>query len=233
LAQDDPSLALGTSSMTLLELTSAYAAMAANSYPVEPRAIAAEEEGWFDWLFSPQRSFNDRVHADMEEMLRFAVNAGTGRNARLSIANYGKTGTSQDNRDAIFVGYAGGLIVGVWVGNDDNTPLKGVNGGTTPARIWRDFMQQAVKGAGGSNKPSKPKSKPAPDSPIEKLDLPEIPELPTDINIGGTDVKLNEEDGLTITTDLEGVPLDIRVGRDGIDVNPSERDRERESSGRR
>ena len=233
LAQDDPSLALGTSSMTLLELTTAYAAMAANSYPVEPRAMAAEEEGWFDWLFSPQRSFNNRVHADMEEMLRYAVNAGTGRNARLSIANYGKTGTSQDNRDAIFVGYAGGLVVGVWVGNDDNSPLKGVNGGTTPARIWRDFMQQAVKRAGGSRKPAKPKPKPAPDSPIEKLDLPEIPDLPSEMNIGGADVKLNEEDGLTVSTDVQGVPLDIRVGRDGIDVNPGERERERESSGRR
>ena len=227
LAKDDPSLALGTSTMSLLELTSAYAALAADSYPVEPRAFEAEEEGWFDWLFSPQRSFNSGVHSDMEEMLRYAVNNGTGRNARLRIANYGKTGTSQDNRDAIFVGYAGDLVVGVWVGNDDNSPLKGVNGGTTPARIWRDFMTQAVKGA-GAKKPAKPRPKAKPDGPVKPLDLPEIPDIPDSVNIGGTDVKLDEEDGLTISTDVQGVPLDIRLGRDGIDVKP----REEESSGR-
>ena len=227
LAKDDPSLALGTSTMTLLELTSAYAALSADNYPVAPRAFEAEEEGWFDWLFSPQRSFSERVHSDMEEMLRYAVNSGTGRNARLRIANYGKTGTSQDNRDAIFVGYAGDLIVGVWVGNDDNSPLKGVNGGTTPARIWRDFMNSALKGAAPA-KPAKPAPKPKSDGPVEPLDLPEIPQLPDSINIGGSDVKLDEEDGLTVTTEIDGVPLDIRLGRDGIDIRP----REKESSGR-
>ena len=58
--------------------------------------------------------------------------------------NHGKTGTSQDSRDALFVGYAGDLVVGVWIGNDDNSPLSGISGGGLPARIWRDFMRQAL-----------------------------------------------------------------------------------------
>ncbi|MFD1961779.1 hypothetical protein ACFSHP_26990 [Novosphingobium panipatense] len=77
-------------------------------------------------------------------MLRAAVNRGTGRAAMLQAPNFGKTGTSQENRDALFVGYSGDFVVGVWVGRDDNTPLAGVSGGTVPARIWRDFMRVAL-----------------------------------------------------------------------------------------
>src|SRR3546814_9472274 len=73
----DSSLALGTSSMTLLELTSAYAAVAANSYPVEPRAFKAEEKGWFSRVFSGPASFGAREHGDMERMLRATINHGT------------------------------------------------------------------------------------------------------------------------------------------------------------
>src|SRR3546814_12705785 len=93
--------------MTLLELTSAYAAVAANSYPVEPRAFKAEEKGWFSRVFSGPASFGAREHGDMERMLRATINHGTGRAAMLRVPNFGKTGTSQDNRDALFVGYAG------------------------------------------------------------------------------------------------------------------------------
>ncbi len=130
--------------MTLMELTAAYAGVASNDFPVEPRAFPAEERGWFDWLFEDRDSLSSSTHEDIERMLRAAINRGTGHNAMLNAANFGKTGTSQDSRDALFVGYAGDLVVGVWVGNDDNTPLHGVSGGTTPARIWHDFMSQAL-----------------------------------------------------------------------------------------
>src|SRR3546814_11066827 len=74
-----------------------------------------------------------------------AANEGTGRAAALRVETFGKTGTTQDNRDAIFIGFAGDLVTGVWVGNDDNSPLKGnVHGGGLPARIWRDFMSRAI-----------------------------------------------------------------------------------------
>ncbi len=214
LAQD-ASLALGSSGMTLLELTSAYAGVAGNKWPVEPRAFVAEEEGWFGWLLSAQRSFSNAQHKAMLELLGATVNQGTGRAARLSIPAYGKTGTSQDYRDALFIGFAGDLVVGVWIGNDDNTPLRNMTGGGLPARIWRDFMSQAVKGAGARPKP-KPAVEPDPEGPIEPLDLPEIPELP--VNINGTEVRVDPGKGVTVSGQIEGVPLDVTIGRDGVNV---------------
>jgi len=215
----DASLALGSSGMTLLELTSAYAGVAGNKWPVEPRAFVAEEEGWFGWLLSAQRSFSNAQHKALLELLGATVNQGTGRAARLSIPAYGKTGTSQDYRDALFVGFAGDLVVGVWIGNDDNTPLRNITGGGLPARIWRDFMSQAVKGAGPRSKP-KPAKEPDPTGPIEPLDLPDIPELP--VNINGTEVRVDPNKGVTVSGQIEGVPLDVTVGRNGIDVRPRE-----------
>ena len=79
----------------------------------------------------------------MLELLTAAVETGTGRAARLDHPVAGKTGTSQDHRDAWFVGFTSGLVVGVWVGNDDNTPMKDVTGGRLPARIWHDFVLAA------------------------------------------------------------------------------------------
>jgi penicillin-binding protein 1A len=72
------------------------------------------------------------------------VTHGTGRAANLSVPTFGKTGTTSDYRDALFVGFAGDLVVGVWVGNDDNRPLPGTSGGGVPARIWRAFMTEAL-----------------------------------------------------------------------------------------
>ena len=213
----DPSLALGSSGVTLLELTSAYAGVAANEWPVEAHAFKQEEQGWIEWLFSGPRSFSGRTHKMLLDLLGATVKDGTGRAARLSIPAYGKTGTSQDNRDALFIGFAGDLVVGVWIGNDNNTPLRGVNGGGLPARIWADFMAQSIKGAGRKAAP-KPVNIPDPEGPIEPLDLPELPDIP--INIDGTDVRINEEDGVTVNTDIGGVPLEVKLGRDGVDVQP-------------
>jgi len=202
MTKGDPSLALGTSSMTLLELTAAYAAVAANSYPVEPRGFKGEERGWFENLISGPSRFGSREHEDIEQMLRAAVNRGTGRAARLPQANFGKTGTSQDNRDALFVGYANGLVVGVWIGNDDNTPLQGVSGGGLPARIWRDFMTEA------SGKRAAPRPKAAdPAGPVEPLDIPGIGDIP----IGDrTRVGINGGDAV-ISTEINGSRIDLRL----------------------
>ena len=213
---EDSSIALGSSAMTLMELTAAYAALAADSYPVEPRGFLAEEESWFDWLTSGTRSFDSRTHDDMLELLRATVDGGTGRAARLAIPAYGKTGTSQDYRDALFIGFAGDLVVGVWVGNDDNTPLKNVSGGGLPSRIWRDFMAQAVKGAGTRPAP-KPAAKPDPEGPVEPLDLPEIPDLKA------PDVRIDPDKGVTVSGEIEGVPLDLTIDKNGIDVQSREK----------
>ena len=131
-----PSMALGTSGMTLIELTSAYAAIASGRYPVKASGLAS---------LSPAsgQAMDPRVREAMLDLLWTATNQGTGRGAALGIPTFGKTGTTQNHRDAVFVGFAGGLVTGVWVGNDDDTPMRGVTGGTLPAAIWARFMSAA------------------------------------------------------------------------------------------
>ncbi|MFU7527909.1 transglycosylase domain-containing protein [Qipengyuania sp. ASV99] len=214
LAEGDPSLALGTSTMTLLELTAAYAGIAANQFPVRPRAFAQEEQGWWEWLTAREDSASQRNHEAIEQMLRAAINRGTGEAAELPIANFGKTGTTQNYRDALFVGYAGDLVVGVWVGNDDNSPLDRVTGGGLPARIWKDFMRSAL-----ALPAPKPSAAPDPQGPVQPLDIDieEGEEIP--LGEDGTSLRV-EEDGLILSQD--GVPIEIRLDESGIRVEPTE-----------
>ena len=142
---EDLSLALGTSEIPLVELAEAYAAVAAGAYPVIAHGLPPEEQGWFDRLMSRQRHFSDDELEMIRDLLSSAANRGTGSAAALRTSTFGKTGTTQDSRDAIFVGYAGGLVTAVWIGNDDNSPLPGgAAGGGVPARIWRNFMSGAI-----------------------------------------------------------------------------------------
>jgi penicillin-binding protein 1A len=218
LPEGDSSMALGTSTMTLLELTSAYAGVAANSFPVQPRAFQMAEQGWLARLWDGKDSLSGSNHRAIEQMLRAAVNRGTGRAAMLSVPNFGKTGTTQDNRDALFVGYSGDLVVGVWVGNDDNSPLKGISGGTVPARIWRDFMREAL---GVPAAARSPRTVPAPDpsGEVQPLDLPEIPEVPH----GEGDTRLRIEDGAAVFgTEIDGAPVELRVDQNGLRLDAEE-----------
>ena len=90
----------------------------------------------------------------MLDLLYAAANDGTGRRAALAVPTFGKTGTSQDNRDALFVGFAGNLVVGVWVGRDDDKPLGSrISGSTAPAQIWRNFMVPALAVDGKAGPP--------------------------------------------------------------------------------
>ncbi|MEO8723053.1 MAG: transglycosylase domain-containing protein [Sphingobium sp.] len=141
---EDLSLALGTSEMSLLELTQAYAAIAAGKFPVRAHGLPQEEQSWVGGLFDRQHDFAASELEMMRDILSSAANRGTGSAAALHTRTFGKTGTTQDSRDALFVGYAGGLVTAVWVGNDDNSPLPGAYGGGIPARIWRDFMSRAI-----------------------------------------------------------------------------------------
>jgi penicillin-binding protein 1A len=143
---DKPSLPLGTAGVSLLELTSAYAAVASGRYPIAARGLADERlpEGLAAFFRRAGTLDRRRDWAPMLDLLYAAANEGTGRRAAIAIPTFGKTGTSQDNRDALFVGFAGDLIVGVWVGRDDNKSLGNVSGGTVPAQIWHNFMASAV-----------------------------------------------------------------------------------------
>jgi penicillin-binding protein 1A len=130
----------------LLELTSAYAAVASGRYPIVPRGLPDEQpvEGLKAFFRSDGALERNRDWAPMLDLLYAAANNGTGRRAALAVPTFGKTGTTQENRDAVFIGFAGGLIVGVWVGRDDNKSLGKVSGGTVPADIWRSFMTSAL-----------------------------------------------------------------------------------------
>jgi penicillin-binding protein 1A len=141
----DPTLALGTSEVGLMELVAAFATLSSEAGPVRPHGVPAPEAG------TPGRAASaiDPVHRSMLlDLLWNAVDQGTGRAARLRTPVFGKTGTTQDHRDAWFVGLAGDLAVGVWIGNDDNTPMDGVTGGGLPADIWRDFTARALDDPG-------------------------------------------------------------------------------------
>jgi len=159
----DATVALGTGTVTLLEMTAAYAAIAAGETPVRPRGLA-------EWAPAGEvtRLASDEQRG-MMEMMRAVVTSGTGRAASLSAPAYGKTGTTQDYHDALFIGFVGDLVVGVWVGNDDNAPMRRVAGGGLPAQIWREFMSSALSGGhvrGGANVIEAP-------LPLEDEDIPE------------------------------------------------------------
>lgn len=202
---NEASIALGTSSVSLLELTAAYAAIAAGEAPVRPHGIpiGPREQSWLDRLTGSTSPLGRRELAGMRSLLAAGVERGTGRQAALSIDAYGKTGTTQDNRDALFVGYAGDLVVGVWLGNDDNTPNAGLAGGGLPARIWRDFMQRALGVAG-----------PARAAPVdEAIEDGNAIDALVDGVIDGL------ENGAV--RELEGLGLDLRLdGEGGIELRP-------------
>ncbi|TMJ37028.1 MAG: PBP1A family penicillin-binding protein [Alphaproteobacteria bacterium] len=143
-----PSLALGAGEVTLLEMTRAFAAIAANAERVESYAIRNVRNG-DQVLFTRQKpplqpASNPAARAAMHDVLASVVREGTARAAKINVPAEGKTGTSQSYKDAWFVGFTDDIVVGVWVGNDDNTPTRGVTGGDLPARIWNEFVTQSA-----------------------------------------------------------------------------------------
>jgi 1A family penicillin-binding protein len=144
-----PSMALGTNEVTLLDLTTAFASIRAGRAKLEPWGIAAfgTEGAGIRSLSAPSGPAEQSLpyRREMTELLRRVVDSGTGRGAALENGlAAGKTGTSQDYRDAWFIGFSEDIVVGVWVGNDDHTPMKGVTGGALPASIWQKFVTGAT-----------------------------------------------------------------------------------------
>jgi penicillin-binding protein 1A len=127
-------------------MTSAYAAIAAGAFPVKPWGVAGLSAKPADGGQPPADAGLWQLDEadEMRHLLSAVVEGGSGHRARLPIRTYGKTGTSQEHRDAWFIGFAGNLVVGVWVGNDDDSPMKGVTGGSLPAQIWKSFMREAM-----------------------------------------------------------------------------------------
>jgi penicillin-binding protein 1A len=155
----DASLALGTSEVTLTELTGAYGAFASGGLEVEPYLVkrVRGEDGkvLYERRAPPARQVVAPAQvAAMNDMLGAVLVSGTGKRAQLpGHSAAGKTGTSQDFRDAWFVGYTAHFVAGAWVGNDDSKPMNRMMGGSLPARLWRDVMMAAHKGRGAAPLP--------------------------------------------------------------------------------
>jgi penicillin-binding protein 1A len=154
-----PSLALGTADISLLELTAAYAAVEAGKMPIKPWGIAGlgvESQPGLQSMGAPLVATQSLqpYQKPLLELLRDVIERGTGRAAALDGFAAGKTGTSQDYRDAWFIGFNDALIVGVWVGNDDDTPMDRVTGGSLPAAIWKRVMTEAPTVMAGDERPA-------------------------------------------------------------------------------
>jgi penicillin-binding protein 1A len=134
----DLTSALGSSEVSLLELTAAYSVLAHNGVYIKPWGIipSSRHTPHMTPVLSPHLATMGTT------LLKEVVAKGTGKVAALDgIDVAGKTGTTQDNRDAWFIGYHHGKTVGVWLGNDDNTPMDNVSGGTLPATVWKKIME--------------------------------------------------------------------------------------------
>jgi penicillin-binding protein 1A len=148
----DASIALGTSEVTPLELTAAFVPFANGGTAVQPYVVKRVVTRDGKLLYEHQGDGLGRVvsqHAlgEMNRIFRAVLRQGTATKAQFSDFDIGgKTGTSQDYRDAWFVGFTPYLIAGVWMGNDDNSPTRKVTGGSLPAQVWRDVMEPAHAG---------------------------------------------------------------------------------------
>ncbi len=150
--EPNASIALGTSEVSMLELVGAYAPFANGGYAVVPHVIERISGGNGKVLYTRNdqqlgRIIEARYVAMMNAMMSETLTIGTAHKAALpGWPAAGKTGTSQDFRDAWFIGYTGRLVTGVWLGNDDGSPTKKVTGGSLPVEIWSRFMRDAHQG---------------------------------------------------------------------------------------
>ena len=143
-----PSLALGSAEVSLLDMTAAMDAIAVDSKAIEPYTIRRIRTGTRALLYTRPDTVAERPDWNrnaLVQLLEGVVTNGTGQAARLDRRAAGKTGTTQDYRDAWFIGFTSDIVVGVWVGNDDDRPMDGVAGGDLPAKIWHDYVEGAER----------------------------------------------------------------------------------------
>ncbi len=149
--QANGSIALGTSEVTPLEMVGAYSAFANGGTGVIPYVIARIKSADGKQLYKRGegglgRVIDPNAVGMMNAMLHEVFESGTARKGNIPGWDLaGKTGTSQDYRDAWFIGFSGTLVTGIWLGNDDSEPTKKLSGGTLPVEIWRNYMSVALK----------------------------------------------------------------------------------------
>lgn len=143
-------LALGCGETTLLDLVDAYTVFANQGFRTAPVFVLkiTDHQGRLLERFGPQpelRVLSPKIAFQMNRLLQDVVSLGTGRSARISTVSGGKTGTSDFNRDAWYVGYTANLVSGFWIGNDGNEPMDDELGGKTPAKLWKTYMEMLPK----------------------------------------------------------------------------------------
>jgi penicillin-binding protein 1A len=151
--EPNASIALGTSEVSVVELVGAYAPFANGGFAATPHVVTRIKtlDGG-KLLYMRQADEHNQVIepryvAMMNTMMRETLISGTAKKAEIpGWQAAGKTGTSQDYRDAWFIGYTSNLVTGVWLGNDDNTPTKKATGGGLPVEVWSRFMKTAHEG---------------------------------------------------------------------------------------
>lgn len=165
--EPNASIALGTSEVSVIELTAAYAPFANGGMAVTPYVVQhiSDIKGKTLYAHDGQslgRIIEPRYVGMMNTMLQETLKTGTGHNAVIpGWPAGGKTGTSQDFRDAWFIGYTSKLVTGVWLGNDDGTPMKKVTGGGLPVEVWTRYMRPVHQGVPVAALPGKPAPSPA------------------------------------------------------------------------
>lgn len=173
--EESPAMALGTEDNTLMAMTAAYAPLANGGLAAWPHSILDITTRDGQVLYkrigtSSTHVIRPDVVARMNHLLGGVITWGTGRSAALDRPAGAKTGTSQTYRDALYLGYTADYVTGVWVGNDDNSPMKQVTGGTLPAQVWKLVMEDIHSGRPARPIPS------AADDTMEHPDTPRIPD---------------------------------------------------------
>lgn len=148
------SLSLGTQSVSLIEMTNAFAAVASGGVAPFIHGVESISDRKGNLIYKRQSSKRDsaiskRILKEIKILLKNSMDNGTSSNAKASLLNNnilygGKTGTTQNSKDAWFIGYVNNLIIGVWLGKDDNTKVKGLSGGNQPAKIYREIVRNLL-----------------------------------------------------------------------------------------
>lgn len=146
----DYTISLGSNGVKMFEFVRAYGAFANGGYVVQPYAIERIEDSRGRVLYRAGKTktthqLSLKTAAEMTAMLKTVIQSGTGTGANIGKPAAGKTGTTDEYKDAYFVGYTPEIVTGVWVGDDNNKRINGLYGGTVPARIWKDVMTVATK----------------------------------------------------------------------------------------
>lgn len=144
-----PSLALGVAEVKLIDMATAYLSIANGGYAAWPYAIEEIYLKKGTPLYrrthtQTSRILDEQTVADITKMLQNVISNGTAQNAKLPFFAAGKTGTSQNFRDAWFVGFTKKYVVAIWLGNDDNSPMKNITGGTLPAQIFHQIIADSL-----------------------------------------------------------------------------------------